>query len=171
MIKSEKKLINLASLLQKEDATLIAQAVEMLREEEPFEGAIGLLASTYDGNHGPLVDRAIEAFINDLKDHSLCPEVIAEIQKDWKPHTLSMLVSSCWQSGMDYMGYSRDLAEVFLRSEYIVAVECFTVIEESAPSLTKHDRDEIVGMLKQSALSGAGSKKELIRELILVLER
>jgi hypothetical protein len=44
MIKSEIKLINLASLLQKEDETLITQAVEMLREEEPFEGAIGLLA-------------------------------------------------------------------------------------------------------------------------------
>jgi hypothetical protein len=48
--------------------------------------------------------------MNDIKDKELCDEIIAEIKKPRKSSTVSMLVSSCWQSGLDYSAYSRDFA-------------------------------------------------------------
>ena len=48
MIKSEKKVKELSVLLAKENSLLISEAIGLLRDEEPFEGAIGLLASFYD---------------------------------------------------------------------------------------------------------------------------
>ncbi len=75
--------------------------------------------------------RIIEDFLNDLKDQSVRTEVIAEIRKPWKANTISMLVSSCWQSGLDYSDYLADMAKVFLEGDYATAIECMTVIEES----------------------------------------
>ena len=48
MIKSEKKVKELSVLLSKENNLLISEAIGLLRDEEPFEGAISLLASLYD---------------------------------------------------------------------------------------------------------------------------
>ena len=51
-----------------------------------------------------------------------------------------MLVSSCWQSGLNYSEYSTDLAEVFLKGDYVTAIECLTVIEESVNELSKAEK-------------------------------
>jgi predicted DNA-binding protein len=169
MVKSEKKLKNLEDLLKKNDPALINRAVEMLREEEPFEGAIALLASCYDDNKAPLIRRAIENFMNDIKDQSLRPEIIEEIKKDRKTETKTMLVSSLWQSGLDYSGFSYDMADVFLNSEYSVAVECFTVIEESVPMMNTEEKQRIIQLIKQNQPAG-DVKKLLSDQLINILE-
>ena len=75
--------------------------------------------------------------MNDLKDQTACEEVIKEIRKQWKADTISMLVSSCWQSGLNYSDYSLDLAKVFLKGDYVTAIECLTVIEESVHELSR----------------------------------
>lgn len=169
MVRSEKKLKNLEDLLRKKDSGLINRAIEMLREEEPFEGAIALLATCYNENEAPIIKRAIENFMNDIKDQSVRPEIIEEIKKDWKPETKTMLVSSCWQSGLDYSGFTYDLAGVFMNSEYSVAVECFTVIEESVPMMDVKDKIRIIELIKQNQPAG-GIKKSLTDQLISILE-
>jgi hypothetical protein len=169
MIKSEKKLKNLASQLNNNNDLLVIEAVEMLREEEPFEGAIGLLASCYNGNEASEVRKAIVGFMNDLKDKELRPEVMNEVKKNWKHETISMLVASCWQSGLDYSAFSSVLAEAFLKGDYKTAIECFTVIEESVPSLTKTEKDEIIKILDKGRGHQSEEKKTLAAELISVL--
>lgn len=169
MIKSEKKLKELATLLGKDNPALVAKAIDMLRDEEPFEGAIELLASCYDTNNSTLVDKAIENFFNDLKDKELRHEIVSEIKKDRSRRTLTMLVSSCWQSGMDYSGFAAEFAEVFLRSDYGTSLECFTVIEGIIPELDRTEKESITGLIREN-LESAGAKKPLCLELISLLE-
>ena len=76
MIKSEKKIKELAEVLNKDNNILITEAIELLREEKPFEGAIGLLTSFYDKTDDFSVRKTIAGFMNDLKDQSACEEVI-----------------------------------------------------------------------------------------------
>ena len=171
MIRAEKKLSNLTSLINKENKILIIQAIELLREEQPFEGAIGLLTSCYDKTDDFSLRKTIEEFMNDLKDQSACIEVISEIRKQWKADTISMLVSSCWQSGLNYSEFSRDLAEVFLRGDYVTAIECLTVIEESAPELSRKSKDEIIKTIKESPISEISEKISLAHELMSILGR
>jgi len=170
MIKSVEKLRNLSSLLNKDNPVLIAEAVEMLRDEEPFEGAVGLLAACYDKNSAVMVNNAIESFMNDLKDKSLRAEIISEIKKDHRPETTSMLVASCWQSGLDYSAFSADLAEVFISSDYGIALECLTVIEESIPVLTAIEKNKLLSILKNGSTSESDVKKTLTLDLISRLE-
>ncbi len=171
MIRSEKKLKKLASVLDKKNNSLITEAIGLLREEQPFEGAIGLLTSFYNTTDDFSVRKTIEGFMNDLKDQAACEEVINEIRKQWKTGTTSMLVSSCWQSGLDYSDYSPDLAKVFIKGDYITAIECLTVIEESVNELSRESKDEIIKIIKESSPSSVKEKRTLTLELIAILER
>ena len=171
MIKSEKKIKELATILDKDNNILISEAIGLLREEQPFEGAIGLLTTFYDKTEDFLIRKTIEEFMNDLKDQSASKEIIIEIIKPLKPATISMLVSSCWQSGLDYSEYSSDLAEIFLKGDYVTAIECLTVIEESVQILSRAKKDEIIKTIEKNPLPVAEEKTALTLELISILGR
>jgi hypothetical protein len=171
MIKSEKKLKKLVETLNKDNNISITDTIELLRKEKPFEGAIGLLTAFYNKTDDMSIRKTIAGFINDLKDQTACEEVIKEIRKEWKPDTISMLVSSCWQSGLNYSVYSPDLARVFLTSDYVTAIECLTVIEDSVNELSKSLKNEIINIIEESPVSQDNEKKPLIFELISILER
>jgi hypothetical protein len=171
MILSDQKLADLTSLLIKDNKILITQAIELLREEMPFQGAIGLLVSYYDKTDDFSVRKTIEGFMNDLKDQAARSEVINELRKQWKADTISMLVSSCWQSGLNYSEYSRDIADVFLKGDYVTAIECLTVIEESVPELTRATKDDILKLIEETSLDQVPEKKSLMLELISILNR
>jgi len=171
MIKSEKKNKELADILQKDNNTVIAQAIETLRQEKPFEGAISLLTAFYDKTDDFSVRKSIAGFMNDLKDQSATKEVIEQIRKKWKSGTISMLVSSCWQSGLNYSEYSIDLVRIFLEGDYVTAIECLTVIEESAHELSVSGKKEIIKILEESPVTQITEKQTLTLELISILER
>jgi hypothetical protein len=82
-----------------------------------------------------------------------------------------MIQQACWQSGLDYSEYSLDMAKVFLRGDYVTAVECLTVIEESARELSEGKKDEIAKLLQENPVAAAKEKRELIFELLSILER
>jgi hypothetical protein len=171
MIKSDKKIKELEEILNKDNNIVITEAIELLRKEKPFEGAIGLLTAFYDKTDDFSIRKTIASFLNDLKDQAICQEVIEQIRKQWKTDTISMLVSSCWQSGLNYSDFSLDMAKVFLKGDYITAIECLTVIEESVNELSLVKKDEIIKMLEESPVSQINEKKELTRELISILKR
>ena len=171
MKRSDKKINELSAILNKRNSAAIIQAVKSLRSEEPFEGAITLLVSYYDQGSDKPAMKAIEEFFNDIKDKSLRPEIIAEIRKPWKPGTVSMLVGSCWQSGLDYADYMTDMARTFLKADYATAIECMTVIEGSIHNSTRTRKDEIITLIMESPLAFMNEKNALVHELIAILER
>jgi len=171
MIRSEKKLKGFAEILKKDNTLLIVEAIELLRLEKPIEGVVGLLTAFYDQSDEFTVRKTISGFLNDLKDQSVCEEMIKEIRKKWKADTISMLVSSCWQSGLDYSQYSLDLVKIFLKGDYVTAIECLTVIEESVDELSSARKSEIIKILEESPVSEINEKKGLTIELISILER
>jgi hypothetical protein len=171
VIRSEKKLGELSAILKNKNPESTGAAIAKLRDEEPFEGAIALLASFYEGCTDRPVMKIIEEFFNDIKDQSARPEVVAEIRKPLSPQTLSMLVSSCWQSGLDYSSYICDIARVFLTADYATSIECMTVIEESVQSSSRTLKDEAINILMESPSAFTHEKNALTRELISILQR
>jgi hypothetical protein len=171
MIKSGRKLSELAAVIEKGSNITITKKIKMLREEQPFEGVIGLLATLYNKNHDPAVRKSIEEFMNDLKDRSLQEEVMIEIRKPWKAETITMLVSSCWQSGLNYSDYSLDIADLFLKGDYSTAIECMTVIEESLCDLSSETKNEIIRSIEEFPVSPVDEKSALFQELIAILRR
>jgi hypothetical protein len=171
VIKSDKKLKEFSLVLSKDNSHLVTEAIKTLRNEEPFKGAIALLVSLFDKTDNKIINKTIGEFFNDIKDKSVRPEIIAEIRKPWKPYTISMLVASCWQSGLDYSEYITDMAQVFLSGDYPTSIECMTVIEESAQNCSRKKKDEIISIIEKNPLSGTNEKYPLTQELISILRR
>jgi len=170
MISSENKRKELEHILNKENFVKITEAIKQLRDESPFGGAIGLLVSYYDGSDNSSIKRLIKDFLNDLKDQSSCGEVVTEIKKDIKPETRRMLVSSCWQSGLNYAGYSDYFADLFVSGDYMTAIECFTVIESSVENISQDEKNVIIKIIREGSLTEISEKKALVLELISILE-
>lgn len=171
MIKSDKKLKELKATLSAKSSDTIVEAVKSLRNEEIFEGAISLLISLYDRTDERKIMNIIEDFFNDIKDQSLRPEVIAGIKKPWKSKTISMIASSCWQSGLDYSDYLNDLADVFLSGDYATAIECMTAISESLQYADRKNKDSIIMRINESPLAYSYEKEPLRQELISILNK
>ena len=109
MTSPQNKRKELEHILSKENFVKITESIKVLRDETPFSGAIGLLVAFYNETDNSSVKRLITEFLNDLKDQSSCEEVITVLKKELKPETQRMLVSSCWQSGLNYSAFSANL--------------------------------------------------------------
>jgi len=171
MIRSEKKLKELNILLKGNNSEKIIKAVNLLRDEEPFTGAVEALVLHYDSTGDNTVQDSISDFFNDLKDPSVREEVMAQIMASVKPSTLQMLLSSCWQSGLDYSAYATDLAAIFVTADLPAAIECMTVIEESASGITESHKEGILSLLDGIMESGDPAKVALAGELALILRQ
>ncbi|MBN1107876.1 MAG: hypothetical protein JXR66_10060 [Bacteroidales bacterium] len=169
MNRSEKKLRELSAILKGDDTKRIEEAVSQLREEEPYEGAIVLLASYYDDCNDRALMKLIGNFFNDIKDQSARSEVMAEIRKARNPATTSMLVASCWQSGLDYSAYIEDIARIFLEADYATAIECMTVIEESVEKSSRNVKDKVIELIMDSPHAFMHEKNPLTLELLAML--
>jgi len=169
MIKSDKKLKELSADLVVKNSQMVQDAILALREDEPFEGAIGLLTGLFDKTSDEGIRETITDFFNDLKDPSASAEVMKEIRKPFSQDTVSMLISSCWQSGLDYSGFADDLVDIFLASDFIIALECLTVIEESAGNLTRERKDQLISYIEKYPDKPVFEKEGLTKELISIL--
>ncbi|HBC77946.1 MAG TPA: hypothetical protein DEO60_05990 [Bacteroidales bacterium] len=170
MISPQNKRKELEHILNDENFVKITESIKVLRDETPFRGAIELLVEFYSKTDNSSVKRQITEFLNDLKDQPSCEEVIQELKKELKPETLRMLVSSCWQSGLNYSAYSPVFADLFLTGDYLTAIECFTVIESSVENLTRPEKDSLIELIRKGSSGNIGEKRALALELISVLE-
>ena len=143
MKESEDNFKDLANILKNGDDNLIIEAIESLRNEESFGGAVQLLSELYDDTLNGEIKKHVEKFFNDIKSDSLRKEIAEVIKQPLKPGTLKMVVSSCWQSGLDFSDFPEDFAELFVKSDYETALECMTVIEEMSAKLNTEQRKKI----------------------------
>jgi hypothetical protein len=169
MKKTDKKFRELQGKLTSGNEKVISDAIISVRDDVPFNGAIGLLTQKFDETNNLIIKEYIRNFLNDIKNPEVRPELIDEIIKPYKPETTSMLVSSCWQSGIDYSEFVMDFTGVFIKGDYLTALECFTVIEESAMDLSEQKKNEIISLLKKNNKNFTVEKNALSEALIDVL--
>ena len=159
----------LEAKLKGENTGLVLGAITGLRNVEPSKGVIRLLAELYNSTHTAVIRKNIEEFMNDMKESSLREEVVAEIRKEYKADTIRMLVSSCWQSGLDYSPYASDFTIIFTLCDYETAIECFTVIEGCSSRIQRKTKDHLIIILKENEEIRATDKFSLMAELVAVL--
>ncbi|MFC2098374.1 hypothetical protein ACFLSP_01380 [Bacteroidota bacterium] len=109
-------------------------------------------------------------FLADIKD----PAAIYFILKGLKDSELSSaradIVSTCWQSGLDYSQNLDVFVQLFMEGDYQTALECFTVIEESAFTMKEEDIEKIRILVVRGLEQVSEEKKPLAIELIKMLE-
>ena len=147
----------------------INDRISMLRSEEPFEGAIRSLALFYDNTSDEELKSSITAFFNDMKERSGRAEVIESLKSVSNQASRAMLASSCWQSGLDYSEYAVTLADAFMTGDFMTSLECFTVLENCAGTISDKDRAGIIIKLKKEIPGYDAPMHKLALELITLL--
>jgi len=170
MLKSEKKLAELNKILTNGKYNEINDRISILRSEEPFAGAVSLLADFYDKTKDNGLKLLVSEFFNDMKERSCRAEVIESMASVSNPASKAMLASSCWQSGLDYSDYAIALAEIFILSDYITSLECFTVLETCSGMISSADKSGIISRLADKIDTYDTAKLKLARELIAVMK-
>lgn len=169
MLKSDKKLAELNKMLANGKYNEINDRISMLRTEEPFEGAIRSLALFYDNTSDEGLKTIIMAFFNDMKERSCREEVIESLKSVSNQASRAMLASSCWQSGLDYSDYAVALADAFMTGEFMTSLECFTVLENCAGTISDKDRAGIIRKLEMAIPEVDAPMQKLALELITLL--
>ena len=169
MLKSEKKLAELNKILANGKYNEINDRISILRSEEPFAGAVSLLADFYDKTQDEGLKLLISEFFYDMKERSCRTEVIESIAAVTNPASKAMLASSCWQSGLDYSDHAVALAGIFIISDFMTSLECFTVLETCSGMISSADKSAIISRLENMTDTYDAAKQKLARELIAVL--
>jgi hypothetical protein len=170
MIKSAKKLAELEKVLGTGSRHDIEKAVAALRNSESFEGALKVLAVYYDRSEDEGLKLLISTLFNDIKERSSCPEVIDAITAAESQATKAMLAASCWQSGLDYSEHAVALARIYTEGDFATSLECFTVLETCAMTISEENRNQIISLLEKETEMKDDARKKLTGELITVLK-
>jgi hypothetical protein len=170
MSRSDRKLSELDKVLRGGRHYEIEERVGKLRSEQPYEGAIMLLALFFDNTEDEDIKLIIKDFFNDMKELSGRSEVIEAISSVKQPSSKAMLACSCWQSGLDYSDHAIALAEQFMAGDYLISLECFTVLDTCSRMINEADRSAIIERLEDASSKYDTAKQQLTLELINILK-
>ena len=112
----------------------------------------------------------IADFLANIKNKDAIPLIIEAIQNERYKKEISILVSSCWQSSLDFSKYLPVFIDIFISEQFQTAFEAFTVIENLEGKFTKKDIDIEIDKLKSSITSISDDKRELLVELTHILK-
>ncbi|NOQ24590.1 MAG: hypothetical protein GQ564_04435 [Bacteroidales bacterium] len=114
--------------LKSENSSIIIDTLKYIIKEgnkDILKEVIYLIQKT---NETLVRDEAIK-IIENLKDQNSVPIIIDAIENSDYKGILSILVASCWKNGLNFNQYISSFTEIFIQSEFLLAFEAFTVID------------------------------------------
>ena len=117
-----------------------------------------------------LIEKELIRFLADIKEKGAVPLVVAGLKKPGLKTAHAGILSAIWQSGLDYSRYMDLFIQLFLEGDYLVALESFTVIEQSIEHLSDQEIAEERNHLLNALESVSEDKKPLARELVNLLQ-
>lgn len=116
------------------------------------------------------VRNGVLKLLSEIKSQEAVPLIAESLHQDDFEDYLPAIIAACWQSGLDFSKHLRVFAGIFIRGDYMSALESFTVIEESIPNATDSDILECIRFLKDAECMVSDEKMPLFRELQKVVE-
>ena len=154
--------------LRSENRIAILAALSALRST----GNVSVLPELFNLLHeqeDEQIRSEIISILNDLKEKDAVPVLADAIRNPENSGILTILVASCWQNGLDYSNYIDTFVEVIFNAPYEVAIEAFTVIEDSIGALAPGERDRLISIFKERMQEADPLRKPLIGELLRVM--
>jgi hypothetical protein len=112
------------------------------------------------------VRKELALFLCDIRDRGCIPYIIDSLKDDQYKQVKNIIVSSCWQSRLNYSNHIDTFIQIFIREDYLTALEAFTVIEESMLDIPEEKITEYRNRLISSIEDVSNEKKPLLKELI-----
>jgi hypothetical protein len=117
-----------------------------------------------------LIEKELIIFLADIKVQGVVPIFVKGLKEPGLKAARAGLLSAIWQSGLDYSKYLHLFIQLFLEGDYLVALESFTVIEQSIEHLSDPEIKEERKHLLNGMTRVSEDKMPLARELASLLQ-
>ena len=170
MMEDKKKIAELIKGIKSKDENTVLNTVKQIRKEGStaiLPELIYLLNNTNSND----IKKTTTNILNDLKDNKAVPHIIEAIKNEQFSNIKHTLISSCWQSGLDYSKDINIFVDQIIKSDFSLAFEAFTVIENMQDNISK---DIIIPELEKIDISLKNEKNKekqmLLNELIKLFQ-
>lgn len=109
-------------------------------------------------------------FISDIKSKDASNYIANFISDLTDENDIALYTSSCWQSSLDFANNINLFTDLFIKYNYQVAIEAFTVIENCMHNIDQELIKDQIDKLKKSLSTIQEEKKLLMAELIKVFQ-
>jgi hypothetical protein len=166
---NEQRIKELKEKLSKKDTKVLLQTLKEVKTEGNYSLIPYLVSILKDTNKPEVVNR-IEDIFNNLNIQASVPYLVESIRETQNRDLLNLLISSCWKNGLDYSDYLDAFVDKFLKHDFDIALEAFTVIENATTNSEIGEYDRMIQVLKDHLSNVDTGKKALMEELIQIFE-
>jgi len=159
-----------SQLLKNSDNAKILEAIGELREEGTDQ-VLEILAQLFIDNPDSEIRSAITQFFCDLKNQSSAETVIALINNKHLHKAKQMLVSSCWQTRLNYILYLETFIDLVMTEPFEIAFEAFTVVENIECRVSEGRKKELTDFISSKLDACRESNLVLADDLISIVEQ
>lgn len=126
---SEKKKKELMAQLASSDDAVVIKALNAL-EGEGDATFIPLMINLLETGSDQVVAIIVE-MLSSLKDSSAAKEIIEVLREEENPAVKQLVLSTIWNTNIDYSEYLPDFVLWACEGDYLVALDCLTIIENT----------------------------------------
>ena len=155
--------------IQSDKENIILNAINQLYTDGRVE-LLPYLIKLYFVSKSENVRREILELLNNLKDKHACPYLIDAVIKYRGQESYHNIVSSCWQSGLDYSEYLKVFIDLVIEQDLFSAVEAFSVIEGNISELSPPEREKHAIYIRSKLGIVSEDRKKLVKELLHVVQ-
>lgn len=160
LAKAEKKLIE---SLRSDKPQVVLESILQIRKSgncRILPSILDLLLETDDSN----VEAKIIELLFDLKSQDCAPTLIEAIQDERMEYYHNFFVAAFWQSSLDGSEYLQEFVRAGIKGDYMVCLECLTVIENFDSSFSSEEIMECNADLVEAILDETNKDKLALLE-------
>ena len=147
---------------------LIKESLETLRGKGNKD-LIPEIGSLLLSKHSEEINKSVFSFFTDLKEQSSVIKYVQFLSDNMNIKDYHLLISACWENGLDYSEHIHFFADLILKEEYFTAIEAFTVIVENIDKLNLQKRNELSEYINKQSKKISQEKAALINQLISIV--
>jgi hypothetical protein len=165
----DQEMSKLINALQSDKETIILSAIHQLYTDGTVE-LLPYLFKLYFVTQSETIRNEILELLNNLKDKNACPYLVDAINKYKGQEYFHHIVSSCWQTGLDYSKYLKIFIDLVIEQDLFTAVEAFSVVEGNIAELNPPDREKHAIYIRSKLRIISEERKNLVKELLNVVQ-
>ena len=132
--------------LQSTNPSVVTETISQLRSSGNV-AYLPVLIELLHSSENPEINSKIFNLLADLKNIDAIPPLIDAIQDKKYKEERKVLVSVCWENGLDYSAYLPMFVDLVITEDFVIAFEAYTVITtmegKISPELLNSETDKI----------------------------
>jgi len=161
--------IEILKRIRSDKENLVIPAIYHLRNRIHSAMYIPEIINLLNETKNETIRRELSLFLCDMKDASGIPYIIEALKNRQYQGIWHEIISTCWQSGLNFSGYLETFIEIFLEEDYLTSLEAFSVIEQSIIYLEDSRIEQYRNYLISNIEGVKEEKKPLVTELINIM--